>query len=107
MIVLWNAVVLHARWGGLVRQKGLAGLAAFGNVVTLWSWEGVNRLGVGLHAYGGVDSGESAGAILSDPVFWMQLFIAVNLIVCAMAMIPERFWNFRDTATGKSKLKTS
>ena len=107
MIVLWNAVVLHARWGGLVRQKGLAGLAAFGNVVTLWSWEGVNRLGVGLHAYGGVDSGESAGAILSDPVFWMQLFIAVNLIVCAMAMIPERFWNFRYTAPGKSKLKTS
>ncbi|MCH2183550.1 MAG: cytochrome c biogenesis protein CcsA [Mariniblastus sp.] len=107
MIVLWNAVVLHARWGGLVRQKGLAGLAAFGNVVTLWSWEGVNRLGVGLHAYGGVNSGESAGSILSDPVFWMQLFIAVNVIVCAMAMVPERFWNFQDSKNGKGSLKTS
>ncbi len=107
MIVLWNAVVLHARWGGLVRQKGLAGLAAFGNVVTLWSWEGVNRLGVGLHAYGGVNSGESAASVLYDPVFWMQLFIATNLIVCVMAMIPNRFWNFQDSKNNKGKLNPS
>ncbi len=112
MIVLWNAVVLHARWGGMVRQKGLAGLAAFGNVVTLWSWEGVNRLGVGLHAYGGVDAGESSvagqwAAVLSDPMFWLQMFVAVNLIVCAMALIPERFWNFQDGKQRKGSLKTS
>ncbi len=52
MIVFWNAVVLHARWAGMVRERGLAGLAVLGNVVTLWSWEGVNQLGVGLHSYG-------------------------------------------------------
>jgi len=51
MIVLWNALILHARWGGLVKDRGVAALAAMGNIVVLWSWKGVNALGVGLHAY--------------------------------------------------------
>ncbi len=52
IIVLWNAVVLHARWGGLVKERGLAILAIGGNIVTAWSWFGVNQLGIGLHSYG-------------------------------------------------------
>ncbi len=52
IIVLWNALLLHARWDGLVKQTGLATLAVGGNVVTSWSWFGVNELGVGLHSYG-------------------------------------------------------
>ena len=52
LIVLWNAVILHARWGGMIRERGLAILAAGGNIVTCWSWFGVNELGVGLHSYG-------------------------------------------------------
>lgn len=52
MIVLWNALILHARWGAIIRQRGLAMLAIFGNIVTAWSWFGVNELGVGLHSYG-------------------------------------------------------
>ena len=52
MIVLWNALVLHARWGGMVKERGLAALAVVGNIVTSWSWFGVNELGVGLHSYG-------------------------------------------------------
>ena len=51
MIVLWNALSLHARWAGLVRERGFAMIAIFGNIITLWSWKGVNVLGVGLHAY--------------------------------------------------------
>ena len=27
LIVLWNATILHARWGGLVRERGLMNLA--------------------------------------------------------------------------------
>ena len=34
LIVLWNATILHARWGGLVRERGLINLAVFGNIVT-------------------------------------------------------------------------
>ena len=52
IIVLWNALILHARWGGMVRRRGLMALALFGNVVTAWSWFGVNMLGIGLHSYG-------------------------------------------------------
>ena len=54
MIVLWNALVLHARWGGLVKGRGLATLAIGGNIVTTWSYFGVNEFGVGLHAYGAI-----------------------------------------------------
>ena len=50
--MLWNALVLHARWGGMVKERGLAMLAVVGNIVTSWSWFGVNELGVGLHSYG-------------------------------------------------------
>jgi ABC-type transport system involved in cytochrome c biogenesis permease subunit len=49
-IVVWNAIILHARWGGLVKARGLSMLAIFGNIVTAWSWFGVNMLGVGLHS---------------------------------------------------------
>ena len=24
LIVIWNAMILHARWGGLVKQRGVA-----------------------------------------------------------------------------------
>ena len=52
MIVVWNAILLHARWGGVLRERGLMCCAIFGNVVTAWSWFGVNNLGIGLHSYG-------------------------------------------------------
>src|SRR5207244_2190084 len=52
LIVLANALLLHARWGGLVKDRGIACLAIFGNIVTSWSWFGTNMLGVGLHSYG-------------------------------------------------------
>ena len=52
LIVIWNALVLHARWGGLIKQRGLAVLTVVGVIVVGWSWIGTNQLGVGLHAYG-------------------------------------------------------
>ena len=56
IIVLWNALILHARWGGLVRERGLMNLAIGGNIVTSWSWFGTNMLGIGLHSYGFMDA---------------------------------------------------
>ena len=35
LIVIWNALILHARWGGLVKQRGMAVLAVVGNIVTV------------------------------------------------------------------------
>jgi len=56
IIVLWNALILHARWGGMVRERGIHLLAIAGNIVTSWSWFGTNMLGVGLHSYGFTDA---------------------------------------------------
>ncbi len=81
IIVLWNAVVLHARWGGLIQRRGLAVLAVFGNVVTAWSWFGVNAMGVGLHSYG----------FRSGMVFWLTVFVLSQLaIMLAGGMLNER-----------------
>jgi len=52
MIVIWNALILHARWAGMIRPRGLALLSIAGIMLVGWSWVGTNQLGVGLHAYG-------------------------------------------------------
>jgi ABC-type transport system involved in cytochrome c biogenesis permease subunit len=82
IIVLWNVLILHARWGGLVRERGLMNLAIFGNVVTTWSFFGTNMLGVGLHSYGAMD--EERIALLT---FWASQFALI-----ALGSIPLRFW---------------
>jgi ABC-type transport system involved in cytochrome c biogenesis permease subunit len=82
LIVLWNALVLHARWGGMVRQRGLAVLSVGGNIVTAWSWFGTNMLGVGLHAYGFIDSA----------VFWMFVFVASQLAFIGLGSLPLHHW---------------
>jgi ABC-type transport system involved in cytochrome c biogenesis permease subunit len=82
LIVLWNAVILHARWGGLVRERGLFLLAIGGNVVTAWSWFGTNMLGVGLHAYGFMD----------QALFWLLLFVGSQLLLIGVGLLPTRLW---------------
>ncbi len=85
IIVLWNALVLHARWGGIVAKRGLAVLAIFGNIVTAWSWFGVNAMGVGLHAY----------ASSTGLEFWLKVFVSSQLAVMAIGCLPETTWRGR------------
>ncbi len=73
MIVLWNAIVLHARWDKFVGQRGFALLTVVGNIITTWSWFGVNQLGVGLHSYG---NNSSVLAVLTATVSIHIAFIA-------------------------------
>ncbi len=80
LVVLMNAIVLHARWGGLVRARGVAALVVAGNIVTAWSWFGTNMLGVGLHAYGFMDSAS----------FWLAVFVGVQLVIITLAAVPDR-----------------
>ena len=82
LIVLWNALILHARWGGMIRQRGLAVMAVAGNIVTSWSWFGTNMLGVGLHAYGFIDSA----------IFWMFTFVATQLAIIGTGLVPLHRW---------------
>jgi ABC-type transport system involved in cytochrome c biogenesis permease subunit len=85
MIVLWNAIFLHARWGGMARERGLIALAIGGNIITAWSWFGVNMLGIGLHAYG----------FMSAAFNWLMFFVGSQLLLIALAMLPIRFWRSR------------
>jgi ABC-type transport system involved in cytochrome c biogenesis permease subunit len=92
LIVMWNAVILHCRWGGLVKQRGLMALALFGNTVTAWSWFGVNMLGVGLHSYGFMDSA----------MWWLVAFVASQLAVIAIAGLPLEVWRSFKTPAART-----
>lgn len=74
MIVLWNAVILHARWAKAASTMGIMQLAVFGNIITAWSWFGTNMLGVGLHSYGFMDAA----------FFWLMAFILSQLAVIGL-----------------------
>jgi hypothetical protein len=63
-------------------------LAIFGNIITAWSWFGVNMLGVGLHSYGFTDSA----------FFWLSMFAFSQLAVIGIASAPLTKWrSFRTT----------
>ncbi|MDH7503485.1 MAG: cytochrome c biogenesis protein CcsA [Verrucomicrobiota bacterium] len=81
LVVLWCAIILHARAAGMVRDRGLMNLAIFGNAVTSFSWFGVNMLGVGLHAYGFMDSAS----------FWLAIFVALQLAFIGLNLLPNRY----------------
>ncbi len=75
LIVLANALLLHARWAGLAKDRGIACLAIFGNIVTAWSWFGVNMLGVGLHSYG----------FMQSALLWLLAFVVSQVALIALA----------------------
>jgi ABC-type transport system involved in cytochrome c biogenesis permease subunit len=82
LIVIWNAIILHARWGGLARTRGIMALAVFGNIVTSWSWFGTNMLGVGLHSYGFMDAAFNA----------LLAFVIGNVLIIKLAYVPAAKW---------------
>jgi ABC-type transport system involved in cytochrome c biogenesis permease subunit len=82
LIVLWCAIILHARWGGFIRQRGLMIMAIFGNIVTSFSWFGVNMLGVGLHSYG----------FMQKAFPWLVGFMISQLALMAIAAMPLEKW---------------
>ncbi|MBV9998072.1 MAG: cytochrome c biogenesis protein CcsA [Verrucomicrobia bacterium] len=78
LIVLWNAIILHARWGGYVKERGIALMAVFGNIITSLSWFGTNMLGVGLHSYGFMD--QAFNVLIG--------FIAGQLVLIGIGLLP-------------------
>jgi ABC-type transport system involved in cytochrome c biogenesis permease subunit len=94
LIVLWNAIILHARWGGLVRDRGLMNLAIFGNIITSFSWFGVNMLGIGLHSYGFMDAAFK----------WLMLFIGSQVALIILGSLPLTLWkSFQNSTSGDVK----
>ncbi len=79
LIVLWNAAILHARLGGMIKTRGLMAMAILGNIVTSFSWFGVNMLGVGLHSYGFMDKA----------LFWLVVFVFSQLFMLWLCFLPS------------------
>jgi ABC-type transport system involved in cytochrome c biogenesis permease subunit len=82
LIVLWYAIILHARWCGMIRERGLMILAIGGNMVTAFSWFGVNMLGIGLHSYGFMDAAFK----------WLMLFNASQVFFILLGLLPVARW---------------
>ncbi len=93
LIVLWCAITLHARWGGFIRQRGLMIMAIFGNIVTSFSWFGVNMLGVGLHSYG----------FMEKAFPWLIGFIVSQLVLMCIAAMPLERWRSFYAANASSR----
>ncbi|MFM2097354.1 MAG: Cytochrome c biosis protein CcsA [Planctomycetota bacterium] len=93
IIVIWNAIILHARWDGMVRERGVAVLSVVGNIVTAWSWFGVNELGIGLHSYG----------FTEGRLRYLALFVISQLLLVAIGCLPKfAWWSFRALANKQS-----
>ena len=97
MIVIMGAIYLHARWGGICKDRGLMALAIWGNIITAWSWFGTNMLPVGLHSYGRMDSAYA----------WLIGFVLVQLLLTATALLPWRFWRSEFGQANNRKEKKS
>lgn len=82
MIVAWNALILHARWAGLIKDRGVAVLALVGSMITTWSYFGTNQLGVGLHAYG-FSNTLAAGCTIT----WV-----IHLALIGVGLAPAGYW---------------
>jgi ABC-type transport system involved in cytochrome c biogenesis permease subunit len=97
LIVIWNALILHARWAGLIKSRGVATLVVLGNIIVVWSWFATNELGIGLHAYGASEGSKR---------FWIDTSWCVHLAIgLTAALIPRRFWaSFAPAATAVSNV---
>lgn len=83
LIVLWVAIILHARIAGYIKTKGLMAMSIIGNVICSFSWFGVNLLGIGLHSYGFMEKG----------FFWLSIFWASQLVFLTITLLPKKFYN--------------
>jgi len=76
LILIWLAVLFHARLAGWIGHVGLAVGGIGATIAVVLAWFGVNLLGVGLHAYG-FTSGAARGLLA---------FIIVELVFIAVSV---------------------
>ena len=79
---------------GQTRLSSLGIGAIVGNIVTSWSWFGVNMLGIGLHSYGFMDSAFK----------WLMAFVVSQLALIALGLLPDNLWaSFRNRPVPPAK----
>lgn len=96
LIVLWIAIILHARWGGYIRERGIMAMSIGGNIITSFSWFGVNMLGVGLHSYGFMGN-----------AFWaLAGFTLSQLFFLGLCLMPRRLLRGAEGAAARRAAPT-
>lgn len=78
LIVIWIAIIFHAKTGKIINPLGVAVGACLGTIVVMWAWFGVNLLSIGLHSYG-FTSGVATN--LAIYVAIEILFICVSVLI--------------------------
>lgn len=63
LIVIWGAIIFHAKVGRFIGPLGVAVGSVLGIIVVMWAWFGVNLLSIGLHSYG-FTSGVAVGLLV-------------------------------------------
>jgi ABC-type transport system involved in cytochrome c biogenesis permease subunit len=71
LIVLWCAIIYHAKMAGMVRRLGAATLTGLGIIVVMLAWFGINLLGVGLHSYG----------FTEGAAFWLLFYCGLQVLI--------------------------
>ncbi|HLP57274.1 MAG TPA: cytochrome c biogenesis protein CcsA [Candidatus Deferrimicrobium sp.] len=77
LILLWSAILFHARLAGWIKEIGMAFGSIIGVIAVSLAWFGVNLLGVGLHSYG-----FTSGVARS-----LFIFIVIELVFMGVAAV--------------------
>ena len=79
-----------------MRDRGIMNMAVFGNIVTSFSWFGVNMLGIGLHSYGFMDAAFK----------WLMGFMGSQVFIIGLGLLPLSMWrSFRGGAAFPKKVR--
>jgi ABC-type transport system involved in cytochrome c biogenesis permease subunit len=78
LILLWSAILFHARLAGWIKEIGFALGSVIGIISVALAWFGVNLLGVGLHSYGFTSGVANALFIF---IAFELLFVVITLMV--------------------------
>ncbi|MDE1920012.1 MAG: cytochrome c biogenesis protein CcsA [Candidatus Omnitrophica bacterium] len=76
MIVLWLAILFHAKYAQMIGPLGLAVGSVIAMMVVMWAWFGVNLLSIGLHSYG-FTSG-IANALIAYAIFEIVFLLVLT-----------------------------
>jgi ABC-type transport system involved in cytochrome c biogenesis permease subunit len=76
LIILWCAILFHARLAGMIGQLGMAAGAIISIITVVLAWFGVNLLGVGMHSYG----------FTSGVTRWLLVFVGSELFFITLVL---------------------
>jgi ABC-type transport system involved in cytochrome c biogenesis permease subunit len=87
LILLWSAVLFHAKLAGWINKRGMAIGSIAGVIAVSLAWFGVNLLGVGLHSYG-FTSGVARTLFIF--IAFELLFITTGLIILTLRKLQSK-----------------